>query len=287
VIDVKVSYYPGCSLSGTGREYGESTEAVFKALGAELVELPDWSCCGASSGHSESKGLAVEIAARNLLLAKESGLNDMVIPCSACFQRTKVAEYELLEHPENYPDINYNGEVNIPDVVSFVYNKIGLDAIKRTVKRKLSGLKIVCYYGCLTSRHPKITGALNYENPTEMDAILGVLGADVIDWGYKTDCCGGSLAISQADILQKLVGNLYDKALEAGAECIAVCCPLCQANLDMYQKEIFKKFNKQYNIPIFYFTELIGLAIGEKNAPKWFRRHLTSPMRLLEEKNLL
>jgi heterodisulfide reductase subunit B2 len=286
-VNTKVSYYPGCSLRGTGKEYGESTEVVFKTLGVELVELPDWSCCGASSGHSESKGLAVEIAARNLVLAKESGLNDMVIPCSACFQRTKVAEHELLEHPENYQGIDYNGEVNIPDVVSFVTKSIGTEAIKKAVKKELKGLKVVCYYGCLTSRHPKITGALNYENPTEMDVILEALGADVIDWGYKTDCCGGSLAISQVDILQKLVGNLYDKALEAGAECMATCCPLCQVNLDMYQKEISKKFNKQYNIPIFYFTELIGLAIGEKNAPKWFKRHLTSPMRLLKGKNLL
>jgi heterodisulfide reductase subunit B2 len=283
----KVSYYPGCSLRGTGKEYGESTEAVFKSLGTELVELPDWSCCGASSGHSESKGLAVEMAARNLLLAKESGLKDMVIPCSACFQRTKVAEYELKENPKTYSDIDYNSEVDISDIVSFVYKRIGLNAIKKAVKTKLTGLKTVCYYGCLTSRHPKITGALNYENPTEMDAILDALGADVIDWGYKTDCCGGSLAISQADILQKLVCNLYDRALEAGTECIAVCCPLCQANLDMYQREISKKFKKKYNIPVFYFTELIGLAIGEKDVKKWLKRHLTDPIKLLKEKGLI
>jgi heterodisulfide reductase subunit B len=284
---MKVSYYPGCSLRGTGKEYGESTEAVFKLLGTELVELPDWSCCGASSAHSESKGLGVEIAARNLVLAKESGLKDMVIPCSACFQRTKVAEYELRKHSGAYPDIDYKGEVNVSDIVSFVFKSIGVEVIKKAVKKKLSGLKTVCYYGCLTSRHPKITGTLNYENPTEMDAIIGALGADVIDWGYKTDCCGGSLAISQADILQKLVGNLYDKTLEAGAECIAVCCPLCQANLDMYQNTISAKFNKKYNIPIFFFTELIGLAIGEKDVKKWLKRHLTDPIKLLKEKGLL
>ncbi|MBN2402465.1 MAG: CoB--CoM heterodisulfide reductase iron-sulfur subunit B family protein [Spirochaetes bacterium] len=286
-MNTKVSYYPGCSLRGTGREYGESAEAVFKSLGTELVELPDWSCCGASSAHSENKGLAVEIAARNLILAKESGLKDMVIPCSACFQRTKVAEYELKENPQAYPDISYNSEVNIPDIVSFVHNKIGIEAIKKNVIKKLTGLKVVSYYGCLISRHPKITGAGNFENPTEMDTILEALGTEVIDWGYKTDCCGGSLAISQAEIMQKLVGNLYDKALEAGAECIAVCCPLCHANLDMYQKEISKRFKKNYNTPIFYFTELIGLAIGEKDIIKWLKRHLTDPIKLLKEKNLL
>ncbi len=286
-MNLKVSYYPGCSLSGTGREYGESTEAVFKAMGTELVELKDWSCCGASSGHSAGKKLAVEIAARNLVLAKETGLKDMVIPCSACFQRTKVAEYELKENPKSYPDIAYNGELDVSDIVTFFYKNIGPDAIRKAVKKKLKGLKVVCYYGCLTSRHPKITGAINFENPTEMDAILEALGADVTDWGYKTDCCGGSLAISQPDILQKLVSNLYDRALEAGAECIAVCCPLCHANLDMYQKEISKKFNKRYNIPVFYFTELIGLAIGEKDVRKWLKRHLTDPVKLLEEKGLL
>jgi heterodisulfide reductase subunit B2 len=286
-VSTKVSYYPGCSLSGTGREYGESTEAVFKALGTELVELKDWSCCGASSGHSAGKNLAVEIAARNLVLAKESGLKDMVIPCSACFQRTKVAEYELKEHTQSYPEIAFNGEVNVSDIVSFFYKNIGLDAIRKAVKKRLTGLKVVAYYGCLTSRHPKITGALNYENPTELDSMLEAVGADVIDWGYKTDCCGGSLAISQADILQKLVSNLYDRALEAGAECIAVCCPLCQANLDMYQKDISKKLNKKYHIPVFYFTELIGLAIREKDVKKWLKRHLTDPMKLLKEKGLI
>jgi heterodisulfide reductase subunit B len=229
----------------------------------------------------------VDLAGRNLVLAKESGLKDMVIPCSACFQRTKVAEYELKEHPGSYPDIDYKGEVNVWDIVSFFYKGIGLDIIKKAVIKKLTGLKVVAYYGCLTSRHPKITGALNYENPTEMDSILEAIGADVIDWGYKTDCCGGSLAISQAEILQNLVRNLYDRVSEAGGDCIAVCCPLCQANLDIYQKEISRKFKKKYNIPVFYFTELIGLAIGEKDVEKWLKRHLTDPFKLLKERGLI
>ncbi|MBN2039755.1 MAG: CoB--CoM heterodisulfide reductase iron-sulfur subunit B family protein [Spirochaetes bacterium] len=284
---MKVSYYPGCSLSGTGKEYGESTVAALKILGTEAVELNDWSCCGASSAHSAGKEFAVELAARNLLIAQDAGLDDFVIPCSACFQRTKVAEYALKNHPESYPDLHYKGGLDVQDLLSFVYNKIGLEAIKKVVKKELNGLKAVAYYGCQSLRHPEVTGAKNYENPTQMDEILKVLGADVLTWSYKTDCCGGSLGISQPDILRTLVGKLYDKALEVGAECIVTCCPLCMANLDMYQDAISKKFNKQYNMPVFYFTELIALAAGEKDAVKWFKSHVADSVKLLKEKKLI
>jgi len=284
---VKVSYYPGCSLHGTAREYRESTEAVCKDLNIELIELEDWNCCGASSAHSTNEELAITLAARNLVIAGKSGLKDLVIPCAACFQRTKVAEYELLNNPDSYKDFPFKGEVEPRDLLNFICEGIGLNTVKEKVKRHLSGLKAVCYYGCLTMRPPKVTGAKNYENPQNMDDLLTVLGAEALPWSYKTDCCGGSLVLSRPDVVRKLVNKLYEMALETGAECIVTACPLCQGNLDQRQEEISKEFKKRYYLPIFYFTELMGLAMGHNEIDKWLGRHLVDPKKLLKSKNLI
>lgn len=284
---MKVSYFPGCSLEGTGLEYAESTEAVCEKLGTELVELDDWSCCGASSAHSAGKELAVEVAARNLKIAEKSGLKDLVIPCSACFQRTKVAEYDLSKHPESFPDVEYNGNVKVKDLLSYISQDVGIEKIKSNISKKLDGLKAACYYGCLTSRHPEIVEAVDYEDPKDMDILLTELGVDVVPWSYKTDCCGGSLVLSSTDIVLELCKKLYDKAIEAGAECLVTLCPLCQGNLDQRQGEISAKYGKKYDLPTFYFTELMGLAMGDSNTGTWFNRHLVDPTKLLKSKKLI
>ncbi len=284
---MKASYYPGCSLHGTGLEYGESTETVFKALGADLVEIDDWNCCGASSGHSAGKKIAVELAGRNLMQAEKNGLKDMVVPCSACYQRTKVAENEIEKDPESFPEVKYNGELKVWDILSFLKEEVGFDAIKSRVQKKLEGLRAVCYYGCLTMRHPEITGAKEYENPTNMEKLLSVLGVEVIEWSYKTDCCGGGLVLSSPDVVFDLTGKLFTKAREAGAQCLVTICPLCQGNLDQRQGDAGAKLKTKFDLPVFYITELIGLALGEKETEKWLKRHFVDPVRLLKSKGLL
>lgn len=284
---VRVSYFPGCSLDGTAREYGESVRAICKILNIELNELEDWNCCGASSAHSINSKLAVALAARNLEIAEKAKLKDLVIPCAACFHRTKVAEYELLNHPESYKDISFQGNVKPKDLLNFICEDIGLEAVKEKVKRPLKELKAVCYYGCLTMRPPEIVGEKNYENPQNMDNLLAILGAEVISWPYKTDCCGGSLVLTRPDIVRTLVNKLYEMALLAGAECIVVSCPLCHGNLDQRQTEISQEFKKDYNIPIFYYTELMGIAFGCNEVDKWLGRHLVDTKKLLKSKNLI
>lgn len=284
---MRVSYFPGCSLHGTAREYGESIEAVCKILGIELKELDDWNCCGASSAHSTNEELAIALAARNLVMAGESGLKDLIIPCAACFQRTKVAEHTLLNNPDSYKDFTFKGEVKPKDLLSFICEDITFNVVKERIRKPLTGLKAVCYYGCLTMRPPKITGAKDYENPQNMDHLMEILGVEVYPWSYKTDCCGGSLVLTRPDIIRTLVNKLYEVALETGAECIVTACPLCQGNLDQRQEEISREFKKDYYLPIFYFTELMGLAMGDSEVDKWVGRHLVDPRRLLKSKNLL
>lgn len=284
---MNVSYYPGCSLHGTAREYGESVEAVAHLLGIEFQELDDWTCCGASSAHATNDALAVALPARNLLIADRAGV-DLVVPCAACFQRFKVAEKELLAGKGivGSPD-EYKGDFNIKYIVDFFWEYVGEKTLREKVKKPLTGLTPVCYYGCLSVRPPRITGARNPENPRAMDNIIKSLGADVKDWSYKTDCCGGSLMFTRPDIAKKLTAKLLDMAGEAGADCIVTGCPICQSNLDSRQKEISVDSGRKHDMPVFYFTELMGLAFGDPSVKKWLGRHMVDPWPLLEQKELI
>jgi len=284
---VKVSYYPGCSLDAVGREYGESMAAVSKTLGIELRELPDWTCCGSSSAHATDDLLAVALPARNLEIADKAGM-DLIVPCAACYQRLKEAEKALLagrviegiSHP-------YQGNFGIKHSIDFFWEDVGEKALSEKVRKPLTGLNPVCYYGCLTVRPPRVTDAKNHEDPRAMDNLMRSLGADVRNWSYKTDCCGGSLVFYRPDIARRLMEKILDMVEEAGANCIVAGCPMCQSNLDTRQAEIRSETGKEYNIPIFYFTELMGLAFGDKSAEKWLGRHLVDPKPLLKEKGLI
>jgi heterodisulfide reductase subunit B len=279
---MKVSYYPGCALHGTSLEYGESTRGVSGLLGVELLELPDWNCCGASSAHITNESLALKLAGRNLAIAEKQGM-DLVVPCAACYGRFKAAEKEPAEGGSTAPKWNFR----VLNLLEFIVTSGLTEKIQALKKRSLAGLKVVCYYGCLLVRPPKVTGAKKYENPEEMDRLMELLGAESIPWSYKTDCCGGSLVLTRTDIVRRLTQKLFDKALEAGAEAIVVACPLCQSNLDSRQEEISREAGKRYELPILYFTELIGLAMGHKDANKWFKRHFINPMKLLTSKGLV
>lgn len=283
---MKVSYYPGCSLHSTGLEYDESTQEVCRILDIELDELPDWNCCGAGSAHCTDEVLSIELPVRNLVKAEEAGL-DLVIPCAACFNRFKVAEKHIREGKEPVIDTPYLGNVPVKHLLDFLSEEENLKLIKEKIEKPLNGLKVACYYGCLITRPPKITDAKNYENPQVMDDLLSLLGAEIRPWSYKTDCCGGSLMLSRPDIVAQLSGKLIQMAEEAGADCMATACPLCQANLDTKQGMISKNLKREIHFPTFYFTELLGLALGYEKADKWFRRHVIDPRDLLKSKGFL
>jgi heterodisulfide reductase subunit B len=283
---VKVSYYPGCSLHSTGLEYGESTKEVCQTLDIELEELSDWNCCGAGSAHTTDEALAIELATRNLSTAEEAGM-DLVIPCAACFQRFKVAEKHIREGKEPIIDTPYLGKVPVKHLLDFLSEEENIAAIKDKIEKPLTGLKAVCYYGCLITRPPEITDAIKYDNPQNMDDLLTLLGAETYSWSYKTDCCGGSLMLSRPDIVTELSGKLILKAEEAGADCIVTACPLCQANLDTKQGMMSRNWGRKVRFPAFYFTELLGLAFGSEKVDSWLKKHVIDPRKMLKSKGLL
>ena len=283
---MKVSYYPGCSLEGSARDYQDSIEGVCKTLGIELVELEDWNCCGATAAHSLNHRASIELPGRNLVLAEEAG-NDLVAPCPMCFNRLKTAEKNLLKATPGQYRYAIEGKTKIWDLADFMARREVLEEIESKIACPLDGIKAVCYYGCMTSRPPKITDAENCENPMSMDRILERLGAEAIDWPYKTDCCGASHVVDRPDMVFNMVGRLFQRALEIGANCIVVSCQMCQANLDIYQDKIGEQLGMTVGLPIIYFTELIGLAMKEQDVEKWLSRHFVDPLRFLGEQNLL
>ncbi len=278
---MKVSYYPGCSLHGTAREYDESTRAVAHALDVDLEELPDWNCCGASSAHATDEALAGDLAGRNLAIAEKQGM-DLVVPCAACYSRLKAAEAA----PANTTGQGRDGSPRVLSLLEFLASPELTGAMATLVKRPLNGLKVASYYGCLLVRPPKTTGALHHEFPEAMDRLMGLLGASPIPWSYKTDCCGGSLVLSRKDIVLKLTAKILKEAGKAGSDAIVVACPLCQSNLDTRQEELAPA-DATYRMPVLYFTEMIGLAFGLKDAGRWLKRHFVDPTNLLASKGLL
>lgn len=250
-------------------------------MGIELEEIPDWNCCGATSAHSLNRDLALALPLRNLAKAEAMGL-DVVTPCAACFSRLKSAsataksDPELLQRMADEYGISYKGTVNVHSLLSVVYG-LGEEEIKSHVKRELTGLKVAAYYGCLLLRPPDVADFDDPENPESLDTIISSLGAEAVVWPYKTECCGASLSISKSDVVVKLAHDILSMAKQAGANCVATACPLCQGNLDMRQSDIEKKYGEKYGMPIFFFTQLMGLAFGLWEGDLGLKKLMVSP----------
>ena len=259
---MKYAYYPGCSLHSTASEYDLSTRAVCKELGIELEEIPDWNCCGATSAHSLNRRLSVALPLRNLAKAEAMGL-DVVAPCAACFNRLKSADAAVKDNPELLESIgmDYKGSVNVLSLLAAI-SQIDEETIKSHIKRELSGLKVASYYGCLLLRPPDLINFDDAENPQSLDKLMTAVGAEAVTWPYKTECCGASLSISKSDVVIKLTHDILSMAKRGGANCIVTACPLCQGNLDMRQADVEAKYGEKFDMPIFYFTQLMGMAFG-------------------------
>ena len=286
------TYYPGCSQSGSAEEYGDSSEAVCQALGIELTELPDWSCCGASSAHMTNDVLSVALPGRDLAAAKRLG-RDVLVVCAACYSRMKISQARILADEELAREVEaaigadprFTGKVR--HLLDVMVNDIGLASLKEEVLLPLEGLKAVPYYGCLLVRPPEVCFCDSVENPTDLDRFMEALGVEVKPWSFKTDCCGGSLSLSRADVVEKLVNKLFRRAGEAGANCIVAACPMCVANLEMRQQPGKLSFKINHPMPVLYFTELMALSMTLPGARKWLKSHIIDPMPLMVQAKLM
>lgn len=281
-----VSYYPGCTLTGSARELDESFRSAAEKLGINLSEIPDWTCCGASSAHMVDEYLETALPARDLLVAEKIG-RDVVAPCAACHLRLKHAAFRIKENEALRSEFPFKGEIKILSGLELFDGESVRSRLKEVVVKPLQGLRIVPYYGCLAVRPPEIVEPDDPENPMQMDRLLAALGAEVIDWPYKTDCCGGSLALTRTDLVRKLSKKLFDMAKTVEADLMVTFCPMCHANLDTRQEEISHEYGGRYDMPIAYVTELMGLAMGNTRAGAWFGQHMISPAKVLQAKGLM
>ncbi len=279
---MELGYYPGCSLHSTGQEFDLSVRAVFGKLDIDLLELEDWSCCGASSAHALDPGLGVLLPARNLAIADRAG-RDVVMPCAACYNRHVVAASRL----ETDPTLRAQAEavyglaaaerVRIRPVLGVLCQDVPRPELLARQVRSLASLPVVSYYGCLLLRPQSTMRFENPEHPVLMDLLLDDLGADTRRWSYASECCGGGLALTSPSTVKRLVQRLVGAAREAGAEAMVTSCPLCQVNLEMRQAGDA--------LPVLYITELVGAAMGV-SSPRWWKKHLIDPAPTLRKYGL-
>ncbi len=265
---MKYIYYPGCSLEGTSKEYDISTRAFMQAVGAELVELEDWTCCGASAAEPISELLSLALPARNLALAEQmNGIKDILVPCSACYLNLKKAEQKFLHDSDLAVKINtilkeenleLKGEGRVRHLLDVISTDMGKQILSPLIKKSLKGLKIAPYYGCQCLRPYPVFD--DPEKPTSMEPLLNVVGAEIHSWDMGGKCCGASHMNTKMDVGLELVSGILKNA--KGADAIVTVCPMCQMNLDAYQKQVSKTAGQDLTITVLYLPQLIGLSLG-------------------------
>ncbi len=285
---MRYAYYPGCSAESTARDMHQSTLAVAAALGIEMIEPKGWTCCGATAGHQTDRMLAAALPAANLAKIKDMGL-DCVVNCAACYNRMKVANHEIATESEMRNDVSdaigrdYDGSVKIKHFIEVLLNDVGIEKISGAIKQPLKGLKVACYYGCLLVRPPKVVKFDDPENPKSLDKLVKAIGGESIEWPYKVECCGGGLSLSRTDVVVNLTDSILGMAKSSGADCIAVSCPMCQVNLDLRQQDIKKETGRDYQIPIVYITQLLGLGLGISSKKLGFNKLMVPASNVLEK----
>ncbi len=287
---MEIAYYPGCTLQQSSGLYDVQSRRVFNELGITLKELDDWNCCGATSAGKYDDFLSIAMPARNLGIAEEDGFSEMVIPCSACYSRTLVAQRCLEDDPDLKAKINADlsrkiqGKIKISSILEVLLTKVESGELAEKVTKKYKNLKPVCYYGCMMTRFPyNVPVPDDVENPQGMEIILKALGIKPLDWNYKTDCCGASAAINDHEASINMMVKIMNDAVARGANCFVVTCPMCQLNLDSYQDEFCKKHGIQERLPVYFITELVGLAMGISPKELQVDRHFVDSTALLNE----
>jgi heterodisulfide reductase subunit B len=271
---VKYAFFPGCSLESTAWDFDKSTRAICGALAIELVDIPDWVCCGSTPAHASNASLAVALPVLNLQKARAAGFSEVLTACASCYARLRTANHKVAHDPgereraQRITEKPYDGAVKVRHILDVLVNDLGIREIRKRIRTPLKDLRVASYYGCLLSRPPEIVAFDDAEHPTCMDDLVKAAGAQAVDWPFKTECCGASLSISKTGVVNRLGYRLLSMAHRAGAECLVVACPLCQLNLDFRQPDA-KKGGQGVatpcpipDMPVLYITQLLGLALG-------------------------
>lgn len=274
---MKTGIYPGCSLNGSSRDYNESVFALAEAFGLDLRQVPDWNCCGATAAHNLNRDLSLALPARILSLAEQNGMDEILVPCAACYNRLTVTQKDLRKDPElknrisEIIDMEYKGTVQLINVIEWI-NKYIMPGLEGKIRNPFSH-KVACYYGCLLVRPHKVLNYDRPEDPQSMDLVMSKIGAEPVYFPFKTECCGAGFSISNTRIVSDLSGKIIEDAEGRGAEAIIVACPMCHSNLDMRRNDINKHWGRKFSIPVLFITQAVGQAIGLPAEKTGLKRH--------------
>ncbi|MCL5674015.1 MAG: CoB--CoM heterodisulfide reductase iron-sulfur subunit B family protein [Deltaproteobacteria bacterium] len=303
-ITMKLGYFPGCSLKGMARAYDESTKIVAEGFGIELMEVDDFNCCGALEAKGSNEKLSYMLPARVMDSAKgRFHVDAIVTPCNGCYHSLLRANAAMNEDSAAKSDVisflkdvgygTYEGDIDVRHFLELFYNEVGPEKVKNAVKKSLKGLKVASYYGCLYER-PKTITKTGYkskrddsENPYFQDELLAATGAEVVKFEAAASCCGGAHALQDESLAATLSAAVLSAAKKAGADILALPCPLCGAALDIKQPEIVKAHGNDAKIPVVYFTQLIGLAMGKSAKDLKLTDPISNPMEILKSKGLV
>lgn len=289
---MRYGYYSGCSLESISAEYDDSMRKLFKVLDVSIEDLEDWICCGTVAAASMSHLIGLGTPLWNVARAKKMGFDQLIAPCSACVYHFKHAVKKIDENPALRAEIEGVLEMPLDNVPPTIHplELLSTDPFEARIKsqlspeRDLTDLKVVSYYGCHVSRPARVMQFDDPENPQSMDRVLSWVGAEALDWKCKVDCCGAHFNLIKPDIVVDLCIPIVEAALEVGADAIVVACPMCQANLDTRQAEISKKMGRPIKIPIVYFSQVVGYALGLGSAELGLKKHIVNPVPLMVDK---
>lgn len=286
---MELAYYPGCSLHQSSQFYDHQARLVFSTLGIDLTEINDWSCCGATSAGKFDDFLAVALPARNLGIAETSGYDEMVVPCSGCYSSLLMSQVRLEGNPGLLTEINrelthkVKGTLKLLTILDVLLRATAEPGVKERVVHPLNGIKAACYYGCMTRFAYDVPVSDDVENPNGMETLVAFFGGETMDWSYKTACCGASAAINDPDTALSLMAKIMRDALARKANCIVTTCPMCQLNLDAYQEKFCNAHGIYERLPVYFITELVGLALGIPMASLNMDQHFIDGTGLIKE----
>lgn len=279
---MRIGYYPGCALHGSSDDYEQSVQACLGVLGVELAELDDWVCCGATAAHSINRKLAAALPARNLAIAERDGFAELLAPCPLCSMEfstcrsTLLKDENLRREMSEIVELPVRGLTEIVNLIQ-VIQRIGTDEIAERSTRVLNEFRPACYYGCMLTRPRNIVQFDDAECPTSMETILTALGAAPVEWNYRTECCGAGMTMANPATVVTLAHRILSNATAHGANCVVVACPMCHVNLDLKQAEIARVTGVRHDLPVYYLSDLVGLALGLDEKQLGIDRHFVAP----------
>ncbi len=288
---MKIPYYPGCTLNTVAKGFDVSARESARALGFEMEELGQWNCCGASFPLSPDNLMGLTAPAK--ILASAARMGDAVTTlCSVCYNVLKRTNKALRDDGEKrsvvtgFIEEEYDGSTEVIHFLEVLRDRVGFDRVRESVKRPLGGIRAAAYYGCMLLRPAGEVGIDRHEGPTIMEDLLSVLGCEPVDFPNKIECCGAHLAMTRTDVVERLSGNVLESAVDCGAEVVVTSCPLCQYNLEKSQAKVAERRAGYRHVPVVYFTQLLGIALGQSDEMAGLGENRWDVRPLLEEKGV-